>query len=508
MTAKAKEKVGGVNPATPQITAAVELQSQGKGLFDTAGLLENCRTKWQLGEWTALAAFGELEISQDPDREKVAVLVAAAHGQLGHLDQASKYISLSLEWGCSREIVARVMISSVENSLGRAALQLGAEDQALGFFQSAVSLVEAKADAGLLAKTRQIREMARCGMLQQARDLVEKDLATIQQEGSRRELPAWPQAIAERIAILSQETLHLATPEEEAQPELPALLLKNPLFDERAFRHYSGETDGVPENFLYVETKSLPRSGLHYLRNTLRGILAEGFSFCEWYNEPGCCRAMPCAMTSYAETGGFHLRLLKSHDFEMADPVLPVAGAMQRLVLIRDPLAILTSWWTLHLLQLNQKLLSDHGIALQKIYYQHDKPVIHKAYRILERHAVMPTSEVLRTWLHQQQAYMAAFMQKWAGLPNTRIVNYVEMPQVVLELLRPWEDKLDEGACRRLDRFRESGLKAFTPRSSAFVGPVEKITSHLEEHAPLFHDAVTRILEADSSGRLAKLHQN
>lgn len=223
---------------------------------------------------------------------------------------------------------------------------------------------------------------------------------------------------------------------------------------------------------------------------------------------PGCCRAMPCAMTSYAETGGFHLRLLKSHDFELADPVLPVAGAMQRLVLIRDPLPILTSWWTLHLLQLNQKHLSDHGIVLKKIYYQHEKPVIQKAYRILERHAVMPTSEVLRTWLQQQQAYMAAFMQKWADLPNTRTVNYVEMPQVVLELLQPWENKLDEGARRRLDRFRESGLKAFTPRSSAFVGPVDKITSHLEEHAPLFLDAVTRILNADSSGKLAELHQN
>lgn len=506
MTGKSKQKPRTRKPTVLGTVTKAKLQPQEVGLFDTVGLMEGCRTKWQYGDWIALAAFGKLEIGQDPDRGKIAALVAAAHGQLGDLDQARKYIGLALGWNCSREHLAQVMISSVENSLGRAALQLGAEDQAINHFQLAVSLVEPKADSALLAQTRQIREMARSGMLQQAKELVEHDLLTVQQERESWDISAWSQAMAERSAILSQTEPPLAVPaepQEERQAVLSAPLLKNPLFDEAAFRYYGGTTGEMAANFIHIETKSLPRSGLHYLRNTLKDVLDQAFSFCEWYNEPGCCHRIPCAMTGYAETSGFHLRLLKSHDFEMADPITPVTGAMQRLVLIRDPLQVLTSWWILHLLELNHQLMSDHGIVLTKIYYQHEKPVIQQAHRLLETHARMPSSGVLRSWLHQKTAYIIAFMQKWENIPDTQIVDYTEMPQVVLDLLQPWEETLDEGAQRRLTQFRKTGLQKFTPRSSAFSGPGAKITTYLEDHAHLFQDAVARILEVNSSGRLA-----
>jgi len=72
-----------------------------------------------------------------------------------------------------------------------------------------------------------------------------------------------------------------------------------------------------------VESRSLPRSGHHFLRHLLEQACGEQFSYCEGYQEPGCCRSSPCSVAAYwryaREHNQPHLRLLKSHDFALTD---------------------------------------------------------------------------------------------------------------------------------------------------------------------------------------------
>ncbi len=105
--------------------------------------------------------------------------------------------------------------------------------------------------------------------------------------------------------------------------------------------------ENVAPLYIQFDTKSLPRSGLHYMKRTFSKILDEYFSFCEWYQEPGCCKKMPCTLTGYSQqvekTQTARLRLTKSHDFALDDPVFLPMFSLRRVILVRQPLHLLTS---------------------------------------------------------------------------------------------------------------------------------------------------------------------
>lgn len=151
-------------------------------LFASAGLLEDCRTKWQYGDWTALTALEQDHIREDPDRGKIAILIAAAHAQNDQFDQARRFAKQALAWGCSREIAARVLISGAQNSLARVACSLQEDSASVAHFEAAVALVEPRADVRLLAQTRRQREIARMGFLEQALDVLGADIALSEQD--------------------------------------------------------------------------------------------------------------------------------------------------------------------------------------------------------------------------------------------------------------------------------------------------------------------------------------
>lgn len=500
---KARATVKRSKPSRPALAARPEDDAE---LFAAGRLLERCRTKWQHGDWPALAALAERQIENDADRGKVAILVASAHGQMGAPEKARHFAQLALDWGCARKIVLRLLLSSVHNSLGRMTIGLNRPGEARRHFNEAISLGDPRADTELLARTRQIRETARAGFLSQAAETVEQELRKV------RETPAteahWMQAFSEEIALIKEKIGQPGSGTPESQqpgagtPALPEVLLANRRFDEKACRFYAGLDRGGDTPFLYLETKSLPRSGLHYLRNRLAAILGGQFSFCEWYTEPGCCKRMPCAVTGYARTKTLRLRMVKSHDFDHADPVFPTRGALRRMVLVRDPLFVLTSWWTLQLLQINAPLLARHGIEMDKINYLHEGPVVANAHELVAQSGILPEEDELAAWLDKKKTYITNFLLKWGGDPDAWILSYEQVPQAIIDLLAPWQEHMDAAAKDRFDTFRDRSLAEFSPRSSPFQGPSDIITKYLEKHGRLFREAAENIVEADTLGFL------
>ncbi|MFN4156361.1 MAG: FkbM family methyltransferase [Paracoccaceae bacterium] len=167
-----------MDPVVP--VARVETEpARASELFPTLRNLESSRTHWQYGAWNDLAALSPDIIERDPDRAKLSVLVAAAHSHLGDMAAARAHAKRAVDWGCDRRIVARVLISAVENSLGRSSAAMGDHVDAKAHFQRAIELVESRADTRLLAHTRQIREYARMGLLKDAYEALDAELKAL-----------------------------------------------------------------------------------------------------------------------------------------------------------------------------------------------------------------------------------------------------------------------------------------------------------------------------------------
>jgi hypothetical protein len=68
----------------------------------------------------------------------------------------------------------------------------------------------------------------------------------------------------------------------------------------------------------YIQSKSLPRSGHHYLINLLTHYFSDKMHYCERYKPQGCCRTIPC-VKAFTLPGPYKFMFQKSHDFYLRD---------------------------------------------------------------------------------------------------------------------------------------------------------------------------------------------
>lgn len=264
--------------------------------------------------------------------------------------------------------------------------------------------------------------------------------------------------------------------------------------------------------FLLLESKSLPRSGLHYMKSLFARALGECFSFCEWYYEPDCCRKMPCAAGSGSCSGAqgreavrqTGVRLTKSHDFELLDPLSAPAQGMMRIILVRDPLYALTSWYTLECISRYDRRLVERGIDARKIWYLHDRKLVADAFAAVDDCFEDPAVEDLKEWLTRQSAYIAAFLEKWA-LPaverpvrGVELVSYEEIDAFVGRLLA------DNGIGATAANSPANAV--FRPRISPYSAPSPRVGDYLARNARLFERYASRIRAVDRRMMIPALH--
>ncbi len=117
-------------------------------------LLELVRTHWQFGDWESLAQLKRDTLQHHPDRAKLALLAAAGHMQQGDMLAARQFTQIALDWGCNKQLICRILISGVHNSLGRTAAIAGRKDKALNHFEKAVDIGTPGNDVRLLTQAR------------------------------------------------------------------------------------------------------------------------------------------------------------------------------------------------------------------------------------------------------------------------------------------------------------------------------------------------------------------
>jgi septal ring factor EnvC (AmiA/AmiB activator) len=274
-------------------------------------------------------------------------------------------------------------------------------------------------------------------------------------------------------------------------------------FNLEVYRKATEDAADHADRHIVLDVKSIPRSGLHYMKRQFAHLFQDRFSFCEWYQEPGCCKRMPCAFFPHSAGDGAALRMLKSHDFDLSDPVYPVTPGLQRLILVRDPLYVLTSHWVLHLLAKNKEILAANDIRFEKIVYLHEPAVLSRAYALLDEAAVIPDAEAVAMFLSEQQEYLTGFARKWAvaaEMPRTYVVPYDKTPLAIEACLAPIREAMSADQRARLDDYTASWRKSFQPRQDPFRGPTPYLSSLLERHSALFRATADAVRDSDSSG--------
>jgi len=103
-------------------------------------LLERAKTQWQFGDWQSLAAIDHDSLEHHPERAKLVLLAAAGRAQLGDMAIARQLIDVTKDWGCSKRLIAQILIAGVHNSLGHAAANIGQEARAFAHFKDSVAI--------------------------------------------------------------------------------------------------------------------------------------------------------------------------------------------------------------------------------------------------------------------------------------------------------------------------------------------------------------------------------
>lgn len=119
---------------------------------------------------------------------------------------------------------------------------------------------------------------------------------------------------------------------------------------------------------------SIPRSGHHFLVDLLRQLLGETLRYCEFYEEPGCCRRVPCVAPSDAA-----VRFQKHHDLDLA--LATDLPGVTYVVQTRDPV---------------MSTLSDRELLAQ-----------------IEGEARAADGDEAVLWLGRKASYYQRFVEKW-----------------------------------------------------------------------------------------------
>lgn len=206
-------------------------------------VLARVRARWEHGDWESVLDLDAAQIAADPDRAKLALILAAAHSHSGEIEQARVLARQAVAWGASRDMTARVLLSAAQNSLARVAAAL--EEDPLPHFETAIRLVQPHADVPLVARSRRVRELARMGLLPDAAAGLEQELGLL-----RAETPVFPKGTVDKLQGQLDE-------------------LRKYITSYRPFH-----TERTSKNFTVV-IAGVPRSGSTWLYNATRLLLEE-----------------------------------------------------------------------------------------------------------------------------------------------------------------------------------------------------------------------------------------
>jgi FkbM family methyltransferase len=125
--------------------------------------------------------------------------------QLGNEDIARNQASKAMSWGCPPDLAARVLISGVHNTLGKAFALRSKQGKSKDHFGQAV-VSNRRSEQYALAHSRTVKELASVGLLPQAAEMVNEEVNQAhRQESSLSATNAGRKVLETEIELLKHE---------------------------------------------------------------------------------------------------------------------------------------------------------------------------------------------------------------------------------------------------------------------------------------------------------------
>lgn len=144
-------------------------------------LFINSRDKWLSGKWHDLRLLDIEKIHDHSERQELALFVASAWQQINNVDKVRLYISIALEWGCSKFRASQFLIAGLFNTLGCLKALQNQKLNLLPIFQHAIDInAFSNLDSSVLAELRLRHEFSNLNIKNSSAkySLLDKDFNT------------------------------------------------------------------------------------------------------------------------------------------------------------------------------------------------------------------------------------------------------------------------------------------------------------------------------------------
>jgi FkbM family methyltransferase len=171
---------------------------------EDGNLISNARELWVKGDWKKLKELKEKELEKENGKEELAVLLVSAFSQLGDKNEAFYWLEKSIEWGLDKEKIFKILVASLENSLGRLAALKNNKDKMFSFFKLSLSAYTSQ-DEDLKVHARAVSQLADLGLLEQASSLISEKVGEIENKASTTNNDSQIQMLKSEVEMLSHE---------------------------------------------------------------------------------------------------------------------------------------------------------------------------------------------------------------------------------------------------------------------------------------------------------------
>ena len=269
-----------VQPTQLQSAISKETTAEHIVAYDE-NLLECARLQWHMGDWIGLVKIDRATLQHHPDRAKLALLVATAHQQTNQQQTAAHFVRLALDWGCSKKLIAQLLIAGVHNTLGRASLLSKDDYRMQQHFATAVQFGSSGIDVDLLGHNRAVQEAAQIGLLPQATQLLQLKLDEILSETAITKRTQAQIAVLQAEVELLHHELSLAQQRQQLNPSQANLELPQPGDTLTAIQLELLKNKAVSQlgqDIWVLEKTGYKRNGFFVEFGVTDGVLLRGFN--------------------------------------------------------------------------------------------------------------------------------------------------------------------------------------------------------------------------------------
>ncbi|MDG3088655.1 hypothetical protein P7F88_22360 [Vibrio hannami] len=168
--------------------------------------LSDVKVNWYKANWNSLIKIDVSDHALNPDIAQIAALVAYAYQQIGDTKNCKDTIELAIQYGCDRNLLNRLLISSLHNSIAKLYAISGEDEASLEHFKKSIEMISEKSLSGLEYHVRAVSEMASIGLLPQASSLLETEFKNISNPAiKQKNIEAKLKILATEVELINHE---------------------------------------------------------------------------------------------------------------------------------------------------------------------------------------------------------------------------------------------------------------------------------------------------------------